>query len=68
MKTGFIRRQRKFSNGEGMLGKRMEAGAVEAMAKELGLWDIKLTLPQANSQAMATAQLQDISEILNMRG
>ena len=64
MKTGFIRRQRKFSNGEGMLGKRMEAG----MAKELGLWDSKLTLPQANSQAMATAQLQDISEILNMRG
>ena len=54
--------------GRGMLGKRMEAGTGEAMAKEIGLRDSKLTFAQANHQAMGTAQLQDFSEMLNMRG
>ena len=51
-----------------MLGKRMEAGTGEAMAKELGLWDSKLTFTQANGQAMGMAQLQNVLEMQNMRG
>ena len=51
-----------------MNGKRMEDGTGEAMAKELGLRDCKLSFAQANCQAMGTAQFQDVSEMLNMRG
>ena len=40
----------------------------KAMAKELGLGDSELTFAQANCQAMDMAQLQDVSEMLNMRG
>ena len=55
-------------NGGGMLGKRMEAGAGEAMAKELSLQDSELTLAQANCQAKSMAQLQDVVQMLNMKG
>ena len=44
----------------------METRTGEAMAEELGLGDGKLTFAQANCQAMDMAQLQDISEVLNM--
>ena len=53
--------------GGGVLLKRMKTGTGEAMAQELGLGDIKLTLAQANFKAMDSAQLQDIWEMLNMR-
>ena len=46
----------------------MEAGTGEAMTKELSLWNSKLTLAQANREAMDAAQLQDVSEMLNIRG
>ena len=68
LKSRFIRRRRKIPNGGGMLGKRMEAGTGEVMAKELGLRDSKLTFAHANCQALGPAQLQDVSEMLNMRG
>ena len=45
----------------------METRTSEAVAKELGLGDCKLALAQANRQAMDSAQLQDVSEMLNMR-
>ena len=45
----------------------MEAGTGEAMAQELGLGEGKLSFAQANRQAMDTAQLQDVSVMLNMR-
>ena len=51
-----------------MLGKRMEARTGEGMAKKISLWDSKLTFSQANCQVVGTAQLQDVSEMLNMRG
>ena len=51
-----------------MLGKRMDARTGEAIARELGLRDGKLTLVQADPQAMGTAHLQDVSEMLNIRG
>ena len=54
-------------NGGGVLWKRVEDAAGEAMTQELGLRDNKLTLAGANCQAMGTAQLQEISEMLNMR-
>ena len=50
-----------------MLLERAETGTGEAMAKELGLADGKLTLAQATCQTMDTAQLKDVSEMLNMR-
>ena len=50
-----------------MLLERMEAGTGEAIAEELSLGDSKLTLAWANHQAMDTAQLQEILEMLNMR-
>ena len=50
-----------------MLLKRVEARASESMAQELGLRDGKLALAQTNHQAMGLAQLQDVSEMLNMR-
>ena len=51
-----------------MLRKRVQAGTGEAVSKELGFWDGKLTLAQANRQAMGAAQLQDVTEMLNMTG
>ena len=45
-------KRKKFSNGGGMLGKRMEARTGEVMAKELGIRDSKLIYAQANGQAM----------------
>ena len=49
-----------------MLTYRLEAGTGEVMAKELILKNNKLTLAQANCQAVGSAQLQDISEMLNI--
>ena len=43
MKSRFILRWRKISNGRGVLLERMEAGTGEAMAEKLGLGDGKLT-------------------------
>ena len=45
----------------------MEARAGEAMTQELSLRGGKLTFAQANCQAMGMAQLQDVSEMLNIR-
>ena len=45
----------------------METGTGEAVAEELGFGNCKLALAQANHQAMDSAQLQDVSEMLNMR-
>ena len=66
MKSRFIRRGKNLSDGRGVLGERVETGAGEMMSNELGLGDSELTFAQADRQAMGTAQLQDISEILNM--
>ena len=49
-----------------MLGERMETGTGEVVSEELGLRNPKLTLAQANRQAMDSAQLQDVAEMLNM--
>ena len=54
-------------DGGGVLQKRMETGTDDAVAQELGLGDNNLTLAQANCKAMDSAQLQDVSEMLNMR-
>ena len=67
LKSMFIRGQRKISNSGGVLWKRMEAGTGEVMAQELSLRDGELTLAQANCQAMDSAQLQEVAEMLNMR-
>ena len=67
MKSRFIQGRRKISNGGGVLLERMEAGTGEGMAQELGLPNRKLTFAQVNRQAMNTAQLQVVSEMLNMR-
>ena len=58
LKSRFIRRRREISNGRGVLWERMEAGTGEVMAQGLSLRDGKLTLAQANRQAMGTAQLR----------
>ena len=63
----FIRRRRQIPDGGSVLLKRVEARASESMAQELGLRDGKLALAQTNHQAMGLAQLQDVSEMLNMR-
>ena len=55
-------------NSRGVLREKVEARTSEAMAKELGLWNSKLTFSQANHQAMSMAQLQNVLEMLNMRG
>ena len=55
-------------NGGGVLGERMETGAGETTTQELSFGDGKLTLAQADCQAMGAAQLQDVLEMLNMRG
>ena len=67
LKSRFIRGRRKISNGVGALWERVETGTGEAMAQELGLGDGELTFAQANCQAMDTAQLQVVLEMLNMR-
>ena len=67
MESRLIPGQRKISDSEDMLDERAEAGTGEAMTQELGLRDIKLTLAQANCQAMDIAQLQDVPEMLKMR-
>ena len=51
-----------------MLGERTETGTGEMAYQELSLGHSKFTFAQANRQAMGTAQVQDISEILNMSG
>ena len=68
LKSRFIRGRRKILNGGGVLWQRMQAGTGEVVAKELGLRHGKLALAQANCQAMGAAQLQDVTEMLNMRG
>ena len=45
----------------------MKTGTGEAVAQVLSLGDGKLTLAQANRKAMDSAQLQNGSEMLNMR-
>ena len=67
LKSGFIWGLRKLSDGVGMLEERTETRPGEMVAQELSLRDSKLTFAQANRQAMGKAQLQDISEVLNMR-
>ena len=49
-----------------MLRERTVSGAGEMMSQEIGLVDGKLTFSQANRQAMSMAQIQDVSEVLNM--
>ena len=68
LKTRFIRGRRKITNGRGVLGKRVKAGTGESVSQELGFRHSKLTLAQAYRQAMGVAQLQDVTEMLNMRG
>ena len=67
LKFWFVPGRRNISDGGGVLGQRMQAGAGEAMAKELGLRQGKLALAQANHQAMGATQLQGVLEMLNMR-
>ena len=55
-------------DGRGVLGQRMKAGTGESVSKELSLRHGKLTFAQGNRQAMGGAQLQDVMEMLNMRG
>ena len=68
LKSRFIRGRRKIFFGGGVFGQRMQAGTGESVSKELGLRHGKLALAQANRQAMGAAQLQDVTEMLNMRG
>ena len=66
METGFIRWRRKIPDGGGVLGERVETGVGEMVSQELSLGHSKFTFAQANRQAMSSAQVQDILEILNM--
>ena len=66
-KSGFIRGRRELHDGRGMLGERAETGTGEMVSQELSLGHSKFTFSQADRQAMGGAQVQDISEILNMR-
>ena len=68
LKSRFICGRREIINGGGVLGKGVKAGAGETMAQELGFRDGEFTLAQAYCQAMGAAQLQDVREMLNMRG
>ena len=68
LKSRFFRGRRKITDGRGVLGQGVKAGTGESVSQELGLRHGKLELAQANRQAMGTAQLQDIMEMLNMRG
>ena len=65
-KSSFIHGRRKIKRG-GMLRQSMQAGTGEAVSKELGLRYGELALAHANRQAMGVTQLQEISEMLNMR-
>ena len=67
LESRFIRGRRKISDGGGMLEERTEAGTSEVMTQELGLRNPKLTFAQANCQAIDSAQLQNVSKMLNMR-
>ena len=67
LKSGFIRGGRKISVGRGMLKESAEARTGETMTQELGFGNPELTFTQANLQAMDSAQLQEVSEMLNMR-
>ena len=50
-----------------MLVKGVKAGTGETVSQELGFRRGKLTLAQAYGQAMGVPQLQDVTEMLNMR-
>ena len=67
LKSRFTRGRRKILDGGSVLGQGIQAGTGEAVPKELSLRHCKLTLAKANCQAMGAAQLQDASEMLNMR-
>ena len=67
LQSRFIWGRRKICDGGGVLGKGVEAGAGETVSQELGFRYGKLTLAQAYRQAVGAAQLQDVSEMLNMR-
>ena len=54
------------SYSEGMLGERTQTGTGEMVSKELSLRYSELTFAQANRQAISLAQVQGISEMLNM--
>ena len=64
LKSRLIIGRRKIPNSGGVFRERVETRTGEAMTQELGLGDGKFTLTQANCQAMARAQLQDVSEAL----
>ena len=65
----FIRRGRKITDERGVLGQGVKVGTGEWVSQELGLRHGKLAFAQSNRQAMGVAQLlQDIMEMLNMRG
>ena len=64
MKSRFIRGGRKIPDGRGVLGQGVKAGTGESVSQELGLRHSKL----AFAQALGVAQLQDVMEMLNMRG
>ena len=66
LKSRFIRGQKEITNGGGVLGKGVKAGAEETVSKELGFRYSELTLFQAYHQAMGAGQFQDLSEMLNM--
>ena len=68
LKSRFIRGRRKILDGGGVLGQRMQASTGEFVSKELGFRHGELALAQVNFQAMGVAQLQDVTEMLNMRG
>ena len=51
----------------GVLRQRMQVGTGEVVAKELSLRHCKLALAQPNREAMGATQLQNVSEMLNMR-
>ena len=68
MKSRFIRGRRKITDGGGVLGQGMKARTGELVWQELGLRQGELALAQANRQAIGVAQLQDVMEMLNMRG
>ena len=68
LKSRFIRGQRKISDGGGVLGQRVKASTGESVFKKLSLRHGVLALAQANCPAMGAAQLQDVTEMLNMRG
>ena len=65
LKFRFVQGRRKISNGRGVFQERVKTRTGGVMAQELSLGDGKLTFAQANCQAIDTAQLQDVSEMLN---